>query len=325
MTGCRTAEALKVSDLTHRYAGGAGIRDVSFSLPAGSVTGFIGVNGAGKSTTLKCVLGLVTPQAGEIALFGRPADFESRRRIGYLPEERGLSPSDRAREVIAFHGRLKGLTRQAARRRAEELLETVGLTAKANARVSQLSKGNAQRVQILCALAHEPELLILDEPFSGLDPIGQSELQGLLAAFKARGGSILFSTHSMVAAERLCDRVVVMAGGRRVFEGTVAEAARNAPHGMYVVAADEARLHAAVAAVGGDARPTSGTGAGGAIRWRVALPVQTPHAALIRALADHEAPFFELQPIKADLEGAFWEMARAVEPATGVERERTAA
>lgn len=281
----------------------------------GEVTGFIGVNGAGKSTTLRCVLGLLKPDAGEIRLFGGRADAQARRRIGFLPEERGLSPRDRARDVIAFNARLKGLGKREAFAAADRLLERIGLGARRRARVEELSKGNAQRVQILCALAHSPDLLILDEPLSGLDLIAQSEILSLFAEFRAGGGAILFSTHSMTAAESLCDRVVMLAGGRTLFDGPLVEARQSAPHGAFVVTADQAGLAAAAASVGGEVHPMSAR-IGEAARWRVELPRDVTHPALTRALAEFSVPIFAFEPIKADLEGVFWGLAAPVELAT---------
>lgn len=301
-------DVLRVLGLKKRFPGGGGVDDVSMTVEAGSVTGFIGVNGAGKSTTLRCILGLIPPDAGEIALFGQAASPATRRRVGFLPEERGLFPRERARDAIAFHARLKGLTKARALHAADRLLERIGLGARTKARIGELSKGNAQRVQILCALAHDPDLLILDEPLSGLDPVAQSEVLSLFAEFRAAGGAILFSTHSMSAAEALCDRVVMLAGGRTVFEGPLAEAAGAVAHGAVVVTSDEAGLIAAAGAVGGEVRPMSG-GVGEATRWRVTLPRELTHPALMRALAERAVPIFAFEPIKPDLEAAFWDLA----------------
>jgi ABC-2 type transport system ATP-binding protein len=301
-----------VSGLALRFVGGRGISDVSLNVPAGSVTGFIGINGAGKSTTLRCILGLLRPDAGSIRLFDAAASASARRRIGFLPEERGLFPRERAREVIAFHARLKGLSRRAALASADRLLGRIGLAGREAERIEALSKGNAQRVQILCALAHAPDLLILDEPLSGLDPIAQSEVLSLFAEFRAGGGAILFSTHAMAAAESLCDRVAILADGRTVFEGPVEEASGQAPHGAVVVTADAPSLLSAVAALGASAEPLAGAGAGlgEARRWRVLLPVAITHPVLLGALADHGCPIFAFEPIRPDLEGAFWTLAR---------------
>lgn len=315
--------SLEVHGLAHRFGDGRGVSDVSISVPRGSITGFIGVNGAGKSTTLRCLLGLLKPQAGEIRLFGAPADAASRHRVGFLPEERGLFPRDRARDVIAFNARLKGVERKAALRTADRLLHRIGLGGRERERIETLSKGNAQRVQLLCALAHEPELLLLDEPLSGLDPIAQSEILSLFAEFRAGGGAILFSTHSMAAAEAICDRVAILSNGRTVFEGSVSDAARQAPHGAVVVTDDEAGLIASAEAIGGRAWPLSTVGSrlGAATRWQVALPREVTHPVLMRALSERAVPIFAFEPIRENLEGAFWSLTRNAETALPPDRQ----
>ena len=301
------ADLLKVTGLAKHFAGG-GISDVSLTVPPDSITGFIGANGAGKSTTLRCVLGLLRPDAGEIRLFGAHPGAAERGRIGFLPEERGLFPHERAREAIAFHGRLKGLARREALKRADRLLERIGLGTRGADRLETLSKGNVQRVQVLCALVHQPQLLLLDEPLSGLDPVGQAEMLSLIAEFRGNGGAVLFSTHSMAAAESICDRVVMLAAGRTVFEGAMADAAALAPHGAIVVTSDTEGLAAAAASVGGQVLPL-GTATADAMRWRVVLPPKVPHPALVRALAEYSVPILNFQPIRPGLEGAFWHLA----------------
>ncbi len=299
---------LRVTNLAKTYSGGRGVTDVSFAVARGSIAGFIGVNGAGKSTTLKAIMGLIAHDRGGIELFGRPASFEARKRLGFLPEERGLAARERARDAIAFHARLKGVPRRAAYVRADALLERIGLADRTRARIGELSKGNAQRVQILCAIAHEPDLLILDEPFSGLDPIAQAEVQSLFSEYRAKGGAILFSTHSMAVAERLCDQVVILSGGRTVFEGAVAEATTHAPHGVYVTINDDAALLGIVRELGGEAQAFPSK-MGDAMRWRVLLPHNVPYPALMRAMAERELAVHGFEPIQADLEGAFWTLA----------------
>jgi ABC-2 type transport system ATP-binding protein len=315
---------LQVRGLAKRFAGGRGIEDVNLTAPAGCVTGFIGVNGAGKSTTLRCILGLLRPDAGEIRLFGRPVDDLGRRQVGFLPEERGLSPRDSARDAIAFHGRLKGMNRRSALHAADALLERIGLGGRVRSRIDALSKGNAQRVQVLCALVHSPRLLVLDEPLSGLDPVAQAEMLSLFAEFRAQGGAILFSTHSMAAAESYCDRVVMLSGGRTAFEGAVAEASQRAPHGAVVVTPDGPGLRAASASVGGHAHALGGA-MGEAGRWRVVLPREVTHPALMRAIAEGNVPIVTFQPIKPDLEGAFWDMASGANSRAAGEPSRWAA
>jgi ABC-2 type transport system ATP-binding protein len=305
---------LEAIGLAKRFGPGRGVEDVSLSVPCGSVTAFIGANGAGKSTTLRCILGLIRPDAGRVSLFGGPATKKSRRLVGFLPEERGLAPRDRVRDVIAFHARLKGLGRKEALDAADALLRRVGLAERARDQVGSLSKGNAQRVQLLCAIAHAPKLLILDEPLSGLDPIAQGDVLALFSEFRADGGAILFSTHSMATAEALSDRVVMLANGRTVFEGSLADAAGRAPHGAIVVTSDGESLLLAARAVGGDAHPMASDIScreGEAVRWRVVLPANVTHPALLRALAEHSAPILAFTPIRSDLEGAFWDLTSA--------------
>jgi ABC-2 type transport system ATP-binding protein len=310
----RTAAPLKITRLAKEYVGGRGVHDISFTVAPGSVTGFIGANGAGKSTTLKCIVGLTQPDAGTIEIFGRPADFASRSRWASSPRNAGLAPRERARDAIAFHARLKGLDRSAAYVQADRLLERIGLGARLRTRIGELSKGNAQRVQILCAIAHKPDLLILDEPFSGLDPVAQAEVQSLFSEYRAGGGAILFSTHSMSAAER-----PVRSGGggvRRPFRvrGRVAEAAAHAPHGVYVTCADAVALMEVVAELGGDAQAFPGK-MGESLRWRVLLPKDVTYPALMRAMAERQLAVHGFDPIQADLEGAFWSLAARKEAA----------
>ncbi|TAJ72489.1 MAG: ABC transporter ATP-binding protein [Phenylobacterium sp.] len=307
MTRSARSDVLRIEDLCFRYDRTRGVEQVAMTLRSGEITGFIGANGAGKSTTLRCIVGLLRPHGGSIRLFGEPADARGRRRIGFMPEERGLFLHERARDAIAFHGRMKGLPRRAALTAADRLLERLGLEGRRGARIGDLSKGNAQRVQLLCALVHEPDLLVLDEPLSGLDPIGQGEVLSLFAEFRARGGAILFSTHGLDTAEAACDRVVVVAAGRTVFEGPTAEACEAVTHGAVVVTPDSEALLAAVAAIGASARPL-GAGVRQAMRWRVVLSPTTPHPVLLRSLALHEVALYAFEPVAPTLEAAFWDL-----------------
>jgi ABC-2 type transport system ATP-binding protein len=205
---------LVMSGATKRFGGFTAVSNLSFEVPEGQIIGFLGPNGAGKSTSLRMALGVMAPDEGEVALFGL-------RRVGFLPEERGLYKKMTARDTITYFARLKGMSADAARIRANELLETTGLGKFKASRISKLSKGMAQKVQILSTLAHRPDFLILDEPFSGLDPMNQQTLEDLIRAEHKRGATILFSTHVMEHAERLCDRIVMLARGRKVFDGTL--------------------------------------------------------------------------------------------------------
>lgn len=200
------------------------VRDVSLSVPRGMIYGILGPNGAGKTTTLRMLLGIIDPDHGHRRLLGHDDPRAIRSRVGYLPEERGLYPNMRAQEAIAFMGALRGLSWQDGRRRAEELMTDAGLGAAVHKKIKDLSKGMAQLVQVLGSLVHQPDLIVLDEPFSGLDPVNQEHLEGLVRAEAARGATILFSTHVMSHAERLCERLTIIANGRCRFEGTVAAA-----------------------------------------------------------------------------------------------------
>ena len=221
--------ALIVEGVSKRFGGFQAVQELSFQAERGKLLGFLGPNGAGKTTTLRMILGLVSPDAGRVLALGDEDVRRVRDRIGFLPEERGLYRRMTPVDAIVFFAGLKGVPPAKARKRALELLEANGLAHAARRQVRHLSKGMAQRVQLLSALAHDPELLILDEPFSGLDPLAQQTLEELLRGLAARGAAVVFSTHVMQHAERLCDSVVLIAGGRKVFDGSVPEARSAAP------------------------------------------------------------------------------------------------
>ena len=189
----------------------------------------LGPNGAGKTTTLRMLLGIIEPDEGERSLLGHARPREASDQVGYLPEERGLYPAMKAREAIAFMGALRGLPWSVGRKRAVELMENAGLGYAVDTKIRKLSKGMAQLVQLLGSVVHRPDLLVLDEPFSGLDPVNQENLEKLIRGEQARGATVLFSTHVMAHAERLCDRLAIIAGGKRRFEGTVSEARGRLP------------------------------------------------------------------------------------------------
>jgi len=221
--------ALKLDGVSKRYGAFTAVRDLTFQAKAGRILGFLGPNGAGKTTTLRMMLGLVSPSEGRVEVLGETNGGALRGRIGFLPEERGLYRRMTATSAIAFFARLKGVPGAEAKRRARKLLEDNGLGEAANRQIRALSKGMAQKVQLLSAIAHEPELVILDEPFSGLDPVNQQSLEALIRGLAHRGATVVFSTHVMQHAERLCDQVVLIAQGAKVFDGRVAEACAVAP------------------------------------------------------------------------------------------------
>ncbi|MGH1557807.1 ABC transporter ATP-binding protein [Caulobacter segnis] len=224
--------AVSLEGVSKTYDGFHAVRDVSFNVPAGRITGFLGPNGAGKTSTLRMILGLLPVTAGRITVLGGGDAQKIRERIGFLPEERGLYKRMTPVDAIAFFAGLKGLPEAEGRKRAKAMLEAQGLGHAVKTPIKDLSKGMAQKVQLLSALAHEPELVVLDEPFSGLDPVNQQALETMIRDIAARGATVLFSTHVMQHAERLCDKVVLMAKGCKVFDGDVATARRAKPRAL---------------------------------------------------------------------------------------------
>ena len=221
--------AIEARGLVKRFGARAAVDGVDLTVPQGAIFGFLGQNGAGKTTTLRMLLGILEPDGGERRLLGVDRPLDVAPRIGYLPEERGLYPAMTAREAIAYVGALRGLSWAEGRRRADVLLEANGLGAQTRAKIKTLSKGMAQKVQLLATIVHQPDLIVLDEPFSGLDPVNQEGLESLIRGERARGATILFSTHVMAHAERLCDSLVIIANGRTRFSGTVDAARRSLP------------------------------------------------------------------------------------------------
>ena len=221
--------AVTADRLVKRFEGRRVVDGVDLMVPAGAIYGVLGPNGAGKTTTLRMLLGIIEPDEGERTLLGHAHPRDASDRVGYLPEERGLYPAMKAREAIAFMGALRGLDWRTGRTRATAMLEEAGLAHAADQKIRKLSKGMAQFVQLLGAVVHQPDLIVLDEPFSGLDPVNQERLEALILGERDRGATILFSTHVMAHAQRLCDRLAIIAGGRRRFEGTVDEARGTLP------------------------------------------------------------------------------------------------
>lgn len=225
---------LELQSISKSFGGKPAVRDVSFNLNEGEICGFLGPNGAGKTTTLRMSLGLVDPSAGKVRLFGNPPGPAANGRFGFLPEERGLYKKMTARATMIHLARLNGLSMKQAKSRADELLERHGLGEDANRKLKGFSKGMAQKVQLLSAIAHDPEFLILDEPFSGLDPVNQKALEDLIRGIASRGRTILFSTHIMEHAERLCDRIILMSKGQKIFDGTMQAALDSVPRRVII-------------------------------------------------------------------------------------------
>jgi ABC-2 type transport system ATP-binding protein len=216
--------AVEARDLIKMFGDTRAVDRVSLAVPTGSIYGILGPNGAGKTTTIRMLLGIIDPDSGERSLLGHERPLEAASKVGYLPEERGLYPSMTCVEAIAFMGALRGLPLAAGRARGAELLDGRGLADWKDKPIRTLSKGMAQTVQLLGTIVHHPQLIVLDEPFSGLDAINQGKLEDLIRDEAARGATVIFSTHVIAHAERLCERVAIIAKGRVAFDGAVDEA-----------------------------------------------------------------------------------------------------
>ena len=220
--------AIDIRGISKRYEEHVAVRDLSLQVPRGSVYGLLGPNGAGKTTTIRMLLDIIKPDAGSIAIFGRPSTESGLlNRVGYLPEERGLYRKMQVRRVLRFLAELKGVKQADADKRIDEWLQRFGLTTKekdwGNSKIDELSRGMQQKVQFIATLLHDPELVVLDEPFSGLDPINAQALKDAVVELKRRGHTVIFSTHVMENAERMCDAVCIIARGEKVLDGLVTD------------------------------------------------------------------------------------------------------
>jgi len=214
---------LEIDALFKRYGDVVALRDMSFDVRAGELFGFVGSNGAGKTTTMRIALGVLSADSGEVRWNGAPVDLNTRRHIGYMPEERGLYPKMKVGQQLTYLARLHGLTPKAARQATEEWLERLGVAARRDDDVLKLSLGNQQRVQLAAALVHNPAILVLDEPFSGLDPVAVDVMSQVLREKCDQGVPTMFSSHQLDLVERLCDRVGIVRGGHMEACGTIEE------------------------------------------------------------------------------------------------------
>lgn len=218
---------LMLDRVTKRYGEFTAVSELSLAVRAGRVFGLIGPNGAGKSTTIRMIVNITAPDAGRIELFGQVMNDESRNRIGYLPEERGLYKKMKVGEQLRFLGELKGLSGRQAGKAADRWLTKLKLIEKKNDKTDELSKGMQQKIQFIAAVMHDPDLLILDEPFSGLDPVNAELLKDIVLELKAAGRTIIFSTHLMEQAEKLCDDICLINRSRKVLEGSLRDVKRS--------------------------------------------------------------------------------------------------
>jgi ABC-2 type transport system ATP-binding protein len=303
--------ALKAVDLIKDFGETRAVDGVSLAVPTGSIYGLLGPNGAGKTTTLRMLLGIIDPSSGTRLVLGRERPLEAAPEIGYLPEERGLYPAMHARDAIAFMGALRGLPLAEGRRRADALLEEHGLGDWRKKSIRSLSKGMAQIVQLLGTIIHKPRLIVLDEPFAGLDAINQARLEELIRRETRAGVTVLFSTHVIAHAERLCERVAIIAKGRVVFDGRVDEArARLRPIVRLRTRASDGSWRATI--------PSSARRDGD--EWVFELPEGGPEP-LLKALIDGGAGIETLAIERPGLHDAFVAIAgNAAAAAMGAEK-----
>jgi ABC-2 type transport system ATP-binding protein len=287
--------AIEARGLFKAFDGKPAVDGVDIAVPEGSIYGILGPNGAGKTTTLRMLLGIIDPDRGTRTLLGRERPLEAAGLVGYLPEERGLYPAMKTKEAVAFMGALRGLPLSVGRARAEGLLRDNGLGDYADKPIKSLSKGMAQTVQLFGTIIHRPKLIVLDEPFSGLDAINQGRLEALIREEAAGGATIIFSTHVIAHAERLCERIAIIAGGRIRFEGSVAEARnRLEPQVRLRTRAEDGPWRAAL--------PPGARREGGL--WLFEMP-KAGIEPLLRALLDGAAGIEELSIERPGLHEAF--------------------
>ncbi len=216
-------DALVIRDVTKRYGGFTAVSELNLRVPAGQVVGLLGPNGAGKTTTIRMIMSILYPDSGSIEVLGQSRAIDVKDRIGYLPEERGLYRKMTVEQTLLYFGRLKGLHGRGLRQRIDAALERVGLQDWKKKRVEALSKGMSQKLQFVSTILHQPDLVILDEPFSGLDPLNTELLAELMLELHRAGKTVILSTHQMESAERLCDRLTLINRGRKLIDGTLSD------------------------------------------------------------------------------------------------------
>jgi len=226
--------ALTLDGVTKRFGSFTAVSDLSLQVPKGCIYGFLGQNGAGKTTTIRMVMSIFHPDAGTISVLGHPDASEVKDRLGYLPEEKGLYKKMKTAEIVAYFGKLKGMDRSTANHKARELLTRFGLGDWLDKKCEAMSKGMGQKVQILGTIIHDPELVILDEPFSGLDPVNRDVMRDTILQMKRDGRTVIFSTHVMEQAEQLCDRMMMIHKGSLAFQGTLAEVKQGRDQGIQI-------------------------------------------------------------------------------------------
>jgi ABC-2 type transport system ATP-binding protein len=295
--------ALELEDVTKRYVGHLAVDRLSLRVPKGSIYGILGPNGAGKSTTLRMVMNIIARDAGTILLLGQdPArGRDVLRRIGYLPEERGLYKKMTALDAVVFFGALRGMSEAHARKEGAKWLEKMGLAQWQTSRIETLSKGMQQKVQFVTTVVHSPELLILDEPASGLDPVNQEVLRETILGARNEGRTVVFSTHNMDQAEQLCDSVCIIAGGRKVLDGALGNIKQSHAGRRYRIEFDE--ITPSVAALMTSGRLSSADRVDNG--WTIELPAESDVRQALAEVAAASVPLAKFEHLKPSLHEIF--------------------
>jgi ABC-2 type transport system ATP-binding protein len=291
---------LNVDHVVKRFGDFTAVRDLSFSVPEGGIFGFLGGNGAGKTTTLRMALDILRPTSGTIEILGNAPGRQNAKFIGFLPEERGLYNRMTVHDIIVFFGRLRGMSPGDAAKSATALIDRLGLGEWSKSRIQKLSKGMSQKVQVAAAMVNAPKLLILDEPFSGLDPVNQAVLEELVLETAARGSTVIFSTHIMQHAERLSSRLVLLSRGQKVFEGTQEEARARLPSQLTLTAQNDPSSLPGVLSAERNA-PANG----GWPQWKVKLAPGADPGALLEACTSQGFPLRAFETHKPSLHDVF--------------------
>lgn len=306
-----TQSPVRLSGLHKSFGAHAAVSDFDLEIPKGCIYGLLGPNGSGKTTTIRMIMDILMPDRGAVELFGREPDYAGRSRVGYLPEERGVYEKMKVFDQLVFLGQLRGVSKAAARKRTKDWLERLDLAEWAQKRVRELSKGMQQKVQFVGTVLHEPELLILDEPFSGLDPINQDVLESIVREERARGTTILFSTHLMEQAERLCERVCLISRSRKVLDGDLKELKRKERSGTVAIEFDGATPHQVEAPAARQIEETLSAWPGVAHvgkqgdAWHLSLEAGADTAPVLAASAQSGAPLRRFELLEPSLRELF--------------------
>lgn len=302
------SDAIVIEGLTKTFGPKVAVDDVSLRIPAGTVCGFIGPNGAGKTTTIRMIMSIIFPDRGRIEVLGRSSAIESKDRIGYLPEERGVYRKMRVMNFLTYMARLKGVDSRGLKDKIRVWLDRVGLADAARKRCEELSKGMQQKVQFLAAVLHEPDLLILDEVFSGLDPVNRRLMRQLIDEQHRLGRTIIFSTHNMYEAEQLCDRIFMIHHGRKMLDASLREIlARFDPRAVLVEPMSDDGIEA-IRAVDGIADVVRGVGAGARNHVYEAKLEEGVEASAALARIAAAVPVRRLELKRVNLEDVFIEL-----------------